>query len=118
MFYTLTFMCTATSGVLVLMLMFCIDEDRETCFLRVIATLMGLSGICGTLSVIIFGANGRSYEWTADKQHNYLSWSYGLAVLAAFLQLVLCVLVINEVRITRKKHSRMMPPQQAAEVDL
>ena len=40
------------------------------------------------------------------------------AVLAAFLQLVLCVLVINETRITKKKHTRMVPPQQAAEVDL
>ena len=41
------------------------------------------------------------------------------AVLAAFLQLVLCVLVANETRITKKKHSRMVPPQQPAqEVDL
>ena len=44
LFYTLTFLCTAVSGVLVLMLMLCIDEDRETCFLRAIAVLMALSG--------------------------------------------------------------------------
>ena len=36
------------------------------------------TGVFGTLAVIIFGANGRSYEWTSDEQHNYLSWSYGL----------------------------------------
>ena len=39
------------------------------------------------------------------------------AVLAAFLQLVLCVLVVNEARITRKKHGRLVRPQ-ATEVDL
>ena len=44
LFYTLTFMCTAAGGVLVVMLELCIDEHRETCFLRVIAALMGLSG--------------------------------------------------------------------------
>ena len=48
MFYTLTFVSTAVSGVLVLMLILCIDEDREACFLRTIAVLMGLSGGCDT----------------------------------------------------------------------
>ena len=40
------------------------------------------------------------------------------AVLAAFLQLVLCVLVVNEARITKKKHGRLVQSPQAAEVDL
>ncbi|XP_037078955.1 uncharacterized protein LOC119101096 isoform X2 [Pollicipes pollicipes] len=114
MFYTLCFLCTAVSAVLVVMLILCIDEDREVCFLRTMAVLMALSGVFGTFAVIIFGAMGRSYEWTTDKQHNYLSWSYGLAVVAAFLQLVLCVLVWNEAQITNKKIARSVNAAAAA----
>jgi len=103
MFYTLCFLCTAISAILVLILILCIDEDREVGFLRAIAGLMGLSGIFGTMAVIVFGALGRSYEWTHDKQHNYLSWSYGLGVLAAFLAFCDLCLFLVDARIKQRK---------------
>ena len=34
---------------------------------------------CGTIALIIFGAMGDGRNFMPDWEHNYLSWSFGLA---------------------------------------
>uniref|UniRef100_T1JEE8 Uncharacterized protein n=1 Tax=Strigamia maritima TaxID=126957 RepID=T1JEE8_STRMM len=38
----------------------------------------------GTMAVIIFGARGDGRDWMPDPDHNYLSWSFALAVIGVY----------------------------------
>ncbi|GFO37409.1 claudin domain containing protein [Plakobranchus ocellatus] len=58
--------------------------------------LHGLTGVLLTVAVILFGARASSSRsWLEKPDQNYLSWSFGLCVLAAFLAFIamLCQLL-------------------------
>ena len=38
-----------------------------------------VTAACGTIALIIFGAMGDGRNFMPDWEHNYLSWSFGLA---------------------------------------
>ena len=38
-----------------------------------------VAAVCGTVSLIIFGAQGDGRDFMPDWEQNYLSWSFGLA---------------------------------------
>ena len=60
-------------------------------------------GAFGTVALIIFGALGDGRDFMPDWEHNYLSWSFGLAFVGAVFDYVAGVLFIVEARIMRRK---------------
>ena len=60
-------------------------------------------GIFGTIALIIFGALGDGRDFMPDWEHNYLSWSFGLAFVGAVFDYVAGVLFLVEARIMRRK---------------
>lgn len=44
-----------------------------------------ISAFCGSISCIIFGAYGDGRDWMPNWEHNNISWSYALAVIASLL---------------------------------
>lgn len=59
--------------------------------------------IFSTIAVIIFGIRGDDRDWMPDHEHNFLSWSFGLAVVGAFFAWMSAVLFWAESRILYKK---------------
>ena len=61
------------------------------------------SGACGTIALIIFGAQGDGRSFMPDWEQNYLSWSFGLAFVGVFFMYVVGVLFLVEARIMQRK---------------
>lgn len=102
-FYTLVFICALLAGGLLAALFLCVDPDRQPLALRAMALLMLLSSLFGFIAIVVFGSMARSYPWTSDNEHNYLSWSYAIAVTTVFIQTVVSILLVNDARITEKR---------------
>ncbi|UYV77752.1 hypothetical protein LAZ67_15002155 [Cordylochernes scorpioides] len=64
------------------------------------------AGVCGLISIIVFGTLGHGREWMPQPEHNYLSWSFGLAVVGVFFMFVAAVLFFVESVQTRKRLRR------------
>lgn len=72
-----------------------------------------LAGVCGFISVSIFGANGDKRDWMPYWQHNDLSWSYGLACVGSLLLIPAGSLFLVEARRARYRQFRSsQPPSQ------
>ncbi len=56
-----------------------------------------------TIAVIVFGIRGDDRDWMPGHEHNFLSWSFGLAVVGAFFSWMSTVLFWAESRILYKK---------------
>ena len=61
------------------MYLLCIDEYYRVKVLRWIGFDLMVAAVCGTISLIIFGAEGDGRSFMPDWEQNYLSWSFGLA---------------------------------------
>jgi len=81
----------------------CFTLEHQVRLLRVLAVDLTIAGICGTLAVIIFGALGDSRNWMPDFEHNFLSWSFGLAVVGTFGCYLSAVLYYVEAKVQAKK---------------
>ena len=78
-FFTLCFIGMLISIALTLMYLLCIDEYYRVKVLRWIGVDLMAAAVCGTISLIIFGAEGDGRSFMPDWEQNYLSWSFGLA---------------------------------------
>lgn len=78
-FFTLCFIGMLISIALTLMYLLCIDEYYRVKVLRWIGADLMVAAVCGTVSLIIFGAQGDGRDFMPDWEQNYLSWSFGLA---------------------------------------
>lgn len=56
-----------------------------------------------TIAVIVFGIRGDDRDWMPGHEHNFLSWSFGLAVVGAFFAWMSTVLFWAESRILFRK---------------
>ena len=76
-------------------------------FITIVISLKYLTffplGAFGTVALIIFGALGDGRDFMPDWEHNYLSWSFGLAFVGAAFDYIAGVLFIVEARIMRRK---------------
>lgn len=62
-----------------------------------------LIAICCTIAVIVFGIHGDGRDWMPDPDHNYLSWSFALAVVGAFFSYIAAVLFFIEASKAKKR---------------
>jgi len=102
-FFTLCFVAMLIAIGMVLMFLLCIDEYYRVKVLRWIGFDLMVGGICGTIALIIFGAEGDGRYFMPDWEHNYLSWSFGLAFVGVLLMYVVSVLFLVEARIINRK---------------
>jgi len=101
-FFTLCFIGMLISIALTLMYL-CIDEYYRVKVLRWIGFDLMVAAVCGTVSLIIFGAEGDGRSFMPDWEQNYLSWSFGLAFVGVAMQYVTSVLFLVEARIQQRK---------------
>lgn len=55
--------------------------EREDFALRALSIASAIPAILCTSAVILFSIRGDDRDWMPDPEHNYLSWSIGLAYL-------------------------------------
>ena len=67
-----------------------------------------LSGVCGIISVIIFGARGDGRDWMPNWEHNDIGWSFALAVVGSFTLLAAGILFLVEAKRHKKKIERIL----------
>jgi len=104
LFFTLCFMLmlVGIAGTLMYVLCFTFHEHQVK-LLRALAWDLTLAGFCGTIAVITFGALGDSRDWMPDFEHNFLSWSFGLAVVGTFGLYLCATLFYIEAKVQAKK---------------
>lgn len=62
------------------------------------------AGVFSTFAVITFGAYGDERNWMPDPDHNHLSWSFGLAVIGALMEICAGVLFTVESRLAQRRN--------------
>jgi len=67
--------------------------------MKLLGWVMSFSGLLCTISVIVFGIKGDDRDWMPDPEHNFLSWSFALAVVGCFFQWIAAILFWVESRI-------------------
>ncbi len=97
-FYTLSFIGMLVAAILIVMYLLCINFEHRVRVLRWTGIDLILSGCLGTVAILIFGILGDNEEFMPDAEHNYLSWSFGLAFVGTFFMFVTGVLFMVEVR--------------------
>eukprot|EP00092_Neocalanus_flemingeri_P057011 GFUD01067651.1.p1 GENE.GFUD01067651.1~~GFUD01067651.1.p1 ORF type:complete len:222 (-),score=39.63 GFUD01067651.1:346-1011(-) len=102
-FFTICFVGMLIAIGLVLMYLLCIDDYYRVKVLRWIGFDLIVAGACGTIALIIFGAQGDGRDFMPDWEQNYLSWSFGLAFVGVVFMYVVAVLFIVEARIMQRK---------------
>jgi multisubunit Na+/H+ antiporter MnhB subunit len=88
---------------MVMMYLLCIDDYYRVKVLRWIGFDLLVGAACGTIALIIFGAMGDGRNFMPDWEHNYLSWSFGLAFVGVVMMYVTAVLFLVEARIMQRK---------------
>merc|ERR1712001_222676 len=102
-FYTLSFITMLIAIIFVVMYLLCVDEYYRVSVLRWTGIDLIVGGAFGTIALIIFGSLGDGRDFMPDWEHNYLSWSFGLAFVGAVFDYVAGVLFLVEARIMRRK---------------
>jgi len=102
-FFTFTFMLMLFAFVGTVMYVTCFTYEHQVKLLRAISIDLTISAMCGTIAVIIFGALGDSRDWMPDFEHNFLSWSFGLAVVGTVGLYLSAVLFYVEAKVQAKK---------------
>jgi len=114
--YTIGFVFLLVAVIGTLAIELCFITDREAFAMRILSTIMFLAGLFCTIAVIIFGIRGDDRDWMPDPEHNFLSWSFALAVVACFCHWIAAVLFLVESRILykrelkREQHSFSLEP--------
>jgi len=97
-FYTLCFVGFLVAILMLLMYFFCISDYYRVGLLRWLGVNLIATGALGAVGVIIFGACGDSRDFMPDWEHNYHSWSFGLAVVGVLAAWVDGILFLVEAR--------------------
>ncbi|XP_054710274.1 LOW QUALITY PROTEIN: uncharacterized protein LOC129219978 [Uloborus diversus] len=85
--FTLGLVCLILSCLVLMVFTMCLVSDKDVVVLRLLSGLVLTAGVFSLVAVITFGAFGDERNWMPDPDHNYLSWSFGLAVIGALLEL-------------------------------
>jgi len=104
-FFTICFVCMLVSLAVVLVYLLCIDDYSRVKVLRWVGLDLMIGAACGTIALIIFGAMGDGRNFMPDWEHNYLSWSFGLAFVGVIGMYICSVLYIIEARVMLRKES-------------
>ena len=59
------------------------------------------------LALIIFGVHGDDRDFMPDWEHNYHSWSFGLACIGVILQALDGIVFLVEARVIERKEKAM-----------
>lgn len=105
-FFTFCLIFSILGCIMVFMYACCVAYDRRVCMLRSISVVFFLAALCGTIAVITFGARGDGRDWMPYPDHNYLSWSFGLAVVGTFFAWVASILFWIESNRTRRRQEK------------
>nr|CAH0113552.1 unnamed protein product [Daphnia galeata] len=103
LFFTLCFMLMLVGIAGTLMYVLCFTYEHQVKILRALAWDLTIAAFCGTIAVITFGALGDSRDWMPDFEHNFLSWSFGLAVVGTFGLYLSATLFFIEAKVQAKK---------------
>ena len=101
--YTFGFVLMLLAVIGVLAIQLCFYIDREILAMKLLGGIMFSSGLCSTIAVIVFGIKGDDREWMPDPEYNFLSWSFGLAIVGCFFQWIASILFWVESRILSKR---------------
>ncbi|XP_014254942.1 uncharacterized protein LOC106669759 [Cimex lectularius] len=106
-FFTICFTLHLLSLLCVLLYLGCSrDNDKFIKLLGFLGGALILAGLCGTVSVYLFGLYGDGRDWMPDWQHNEIGWSYALAVIGVIGTYACGVLYLVEARRYKGKGKR------------
>ncbi len=85
-FFTLCFCGLLATLLQLLMYLFCINDYYKVHVLRSVGVTLLSSSASGAVALVVFGVYGDGRDFMPDWEHNYHSWSFGLACVGVILQ--------------------------------
>ena len=104
--YTIGFLLSLVSSIGLLALQICFITDREVFALKIHGFIMFVSALLCTIAVVTFGIRGDDRDWMPDPEHNFLSWSFGLAVVGSLFAWIASLLFWIESRILHNREEK------------
>jgi len=101
--FTLGLVCMILACLVLMVFTLCLVSDKDVFVLKLLAALVFISGVFSIIAVITFGAYGDERNWMPDPDHNYLSWSFAIAVIGGLLELGSGVLFFVESRLAQRR---------------
>lgn len=83
----------------------CFIIEREDYALRALSVASLLSALSCTAAVTIFAIYADREDWMPDPEHNYLSWSFGAALIGSSLLWIAALLFYIEMQLTIRRES-------------
>ncbi|RWS12448.1 claudin domain containing protein-like protein [Dinothrombium tinctorium] len=102
-FYTLGFIALLISVIILLSVQLCAILENQIKAFKYLALVMFFCALFSTIAVVVFGIRGDDEGWMPEPEHNFLSWSFALAVVGTFFEWVAFILYWIENRILVKK---------------
>ena len=112
-FFTLCFLLTMISFVLILLFTLCCDPEQKR-YVQLIMAIGGLllvGGISGGLAVIIFACLGNTDGWMPGHANNFFGWSFIMAALGSILTIIAGALFLVEANLQHKKREYLKESQ-------
>ncbi|RWS31635.1 claudin domain containing protein-like protein [Leptotrombidium deliense] len=89
--------------ILLMSVQVCHVVDNQIIAFQRMAIVMFLAAVTSSVAVIVFGIKGDDADWMAHSEHNFLSWSFALAVVGTFFEWIAAILFWVENRLLIKK---------------
>ncbi|KAI4499512.1 hypothetical protein M0802_005408 [Mischocyttarus mexicanus] len=120
LFFTVCLILILVSFGLMLLFILCCrpTEKRYILLIKIISYLSFISGIHGTIAVIVFACIGNRNDWMPGHTNNYFGWSFAMAVIGASLALVAGILFTIEANIQNKKRRSFRESQMQLQLQL
>lgn len=112
-FFTLCFLLSLISFLLILLFTLCSDPEQKyyVQLIMIIGYLLLIGGISGGLAVIIFACFGNTEGWMPGHANNFFGWSFIMAVVGSVLIIITGALFLVEANIQRKKREYLKESQ-------
>ncbi|XP_017770894.1 PREDICTED: uncharacterized protein LOC108558488 [Nicrophorus vespilloides] len=118
-FYTLCFISVLISTILSLIYFLCCrpDQKRFIELVKIIACVLMVGGICGSIAVIIFASLGNRNNWMPGHDNNFFGWSFILACIGSATCIIAAVLFFVDADIYRRKENYFKESQSRFEFE-
>ncbi|XP_012272819.1 uncharacterized protein LOC105695645 [Orussus abietinus] len=118
-FFTLCMTLLLVGGFLTILYTCCSRQhNKYQLLLWATGANLTLAGICGIISVIIFGAKGDGRDWMPNWEHNNIGWSYALAVIGSFTLVAAGILFLTEGKRFKKKQERILGEEHKTHINI
>ncbi|XP_055913108.1 uncharacterized protein LOC129946801 [Eupeodes corollae] len=117
-FYTLCFIGTLMTAVMVLIFGLCAGPDQKHFIhlIKAIGFCLLAAGSSGCIGVLVFAIFGNRNGWMPEHANNWFGWSFVVGIIGAVMTIVASILFLVEANVQEKKRKQFKESQTRFEL--